>query len=48
MNDQQRKEIWDNKEKYLGKLAKIKYQEAGKLIRPRFPVWLGFRDPSDL
>ena len=43
-----RKEIWDNKTKYLGKLVKYKFQPAGVKEKPRFPVWLGFRHEDDL
>lgn len=44
----QRKEIWDNKEKYLGKLVTFKYQEAGMLDKPRFPIFKGFRSKDDM
>lgn len=47
-NDAQRREIWDNRQSYLGKLAKYKFQECGTLDRPRFPVYLGIRDERDL
>ncbi len=43
-----RKEIWDARDKYLGKLVKYKYQPAGQKNLPRFPVWLGFRDERDV
>jgi len=43
-----RKEIWINKDKYLGKLVKYKFQPAGVKDLPRFPVWLGFRHEDDL
>jgi DNA ligase-1 len=46
-DDALRKEIWENKDKYLGKLIKYKYQEMGKEA-PRFPVFLGFRHEDDL
>lgn len=38
-NDEQRKEIWDNQEKYLGKLVTFKYQELSSYGVPRFPVF---------
>ena len=41
-----RQMIWDNKEKYLGRRVKIKYQEIGTKYRPRQPVFLGFREPE--
>lgn len=45
---EQRKEIWANKEQYLGKLVKFKYFEVGVKELPRHPVFLGFRDPDDI
>lgn len=48
MDDALRQEIWDHKRKYLGKIVKYKYQEAGMKDKPRFPVFLGFRDPRDM
>lgn len=47
-DDALRAEIWGNKEKYQGKLVKYKHQEAGKKDKPRFPVFLGFRDERDI
>jgi DNA ligase-1 len=46
--DIQRKDIWDNKENYLGKLANFSYQEITKYGVPRFPVWRGFRSELDM
>lgn len=47
-----RKEIWENQDKYLGKLVKYKYQASGMKegadAKPRFPVWLAFRDERDM
>lgn len=42
-----RQEIWNNQSKYLGKMIKYKYQGMSK-TKPRFPVWLGFRDDNDM
>ena len=42
--DIQRQEIWDNKDKLLGKLVTFKYQELSKYGVPRFPVWKCFRE----
>jgi DNA ligase-1 len=47
-DDELRKEIWDNQSKYLGALVKYKYQPSGAKDKPRFPVFLGFRDARDL
>lgn len=48
MDDALRKSIWDNRDSYIGKLVKYKYQPAGQKDLPRFPVFLGFRDERDL
>jgi DNA ligase-1 len=48
LTQQLRKEIWDNKKDYKGKLVKYKYQDCGTKDAPRFPVWLGFRDSRDM
>ncbi len=48
-NDEQRQEIWDNRDTYLGKLVTFKYQEiiAGT-GKPRFPIFKNFRWEGDL
>ena len=46
-DDAQRREIWDNKDKYLGKMAKVKSFMIGVKDKPRFPIFLGIRDPID-
>ena len=46
-SDAQRKEIWNNKESYLGKLASIRYMSVGQAVLPRVPSWLGWRDIDD-
>jgi DNA ligase-1 len=43
-----RKEIWDNKDKYLGKLAHYRSQPHGVKDKPRIPVWHGFRSKEDV
>lgn len=43
-----KKEIWNNKEKYLNKIATYKYFERGMLEKPRLPIFLHFRDKDDL
>ena len=47
-SDAQRKEIWENKESYLGKLASIRYMSVGQAILPRLPSFQGFRDKDDM
>lgn len=46
-SDVQRKEIWENKESYLGKLASIRYMSVGSKDLPRVPSWQGWRDVDD-
>jgi DNA ligase-1 len=43
-----RDEIWANRDKYLGKLAKYKHFEIGVKDKPRFPVFIGMRSEIDL
>ena len=47
-SDAQRKEIWENKESYLGKLASIRYMSVGMDKKPRVPSFLWWRDEDDL
>ena len=46
--DEQRKDIWDNQDKYLGKLVTFKYQELSSYGVPRFPTWKTFRNELDM
>ncbi len=46
-DDALRYEIWSNKPKYLGRLAKVKHFEIGAKDAPRHPVFLGFRNEID-
>lgn len=48
LDDAMRKEVWENKDKYLGRFIKFKHFEIGKLVSYRFPIWLGFRDIDDM
>lgn len=43
-----RKEVWENKEKFLGKLVKFKHFEIGQKDSFRFPIFQGWRDEDDL
>lgn len=47
-DDKLRKEIWDNKETYLGKLASIRYMSVGSKDLPRVPSFIGFRHTEDI
>jgi DNA ligase-1 len=40
--------IWSNPGKYLQKIVKYKYFPTGSKDKPRFPVFLGFRDRRDM
>lgn len=46
--DAERAALWAVRETLIGKLAKYKSFAVGVKDAPRFPVWLGFRDPSDI
>ena len=45
---QDRQAYWYDKENLLGKLVKYKYFSSGSKDKPRFPVFIGFRDLLDL
>lgn len=47
LNDEMRDELWNNQEKYIGKLVKYKYFPQGIKELPRHPVFLGFRSIED-
>lgn len=46
--EEERIELWKNRDSLVGKLAKYKHFPVGALAAPRFPVFLGFRSPDDL
>lgn len=46
--DALRDEIWFNQERYLGKLASIRYMSVGAKDKPRVPSLVGFRDADDI
>lgn len=47
-DDLQRTSIWTFRSTYVGSILKYKYQPHGVKEAPRFPVFLGWRDPNDL
>ena len=48
-NDEQRQEIWDERDKYMDKIVKYKhFAISGVKERPRFPSYIGTRDEDDL
>ena len=44
----QRQEIWDNRDFFRGKIIKYKYQPTGVKLKPRSPIFLGFRFEDDM
>ena len=43
-----RDELWATRAAVVGKIVKYKYQPTGVLVKPRFPIFLGFRSEEDL
>lgn len=43
-----RQEIWNDRDNYLGKIIKYKFQPHGGKDRPRIPIFLGFRSTEDM
>jgi DNA ligase-1 len=41
-NDQQRQELWDNRDNLIGKLVTFKYQSTSSYGVPRFPIFKAF------
>ena len=48
LTEELRKFIWENKEKYLGSLASIRFMSVGMDKLPRIPTLIGFRDLEDI
>ena len=46
-NDAERAAIWDDRDRYLGRIAKFKHFPVGAKELPRHPVFLGWRDRID-
>jgi DNA ligase-1 len=44
----QRKEFWENRDRYHGKMIRYKSFPVGVKELPRFPVFDSFRDPDDM
>ena len=47
-DDALRKEIWNNKDDYLGRLASIRYMSVGSKDLPRVSSFVGWRDKDDV
>lgn len=43
-----RKEWWEHRDTYIGKIVTYKYQKYGSVDAPRIPVFKGFRDKRDI
>jgi DNA ligase 1 len=43
-----REDFWIHREIVIGKIVKYKYFASGSKDKPRFPVYLGFRDKRDM
>lgn len=43
-----RQDVWNYREDFIGRIVKFKYFDSGIKDKPRFPVFLGFRDPDDM
>ena len=46
--DGERGKLWKRRAALVGKIVKFKYFKTGGLDRPRFPVFLGWRDARDM
>lgn len=46
--DSEKEAIWKIRDSVVGKLIKYRYFPMGNKEKPRFPVFLGFRDPIDM
>ena len=46
--DSEREAVWNNRDQFLGRLAKYKFFPVGQKEAPRHPVFLGWRDPVDM
>ena len=45
---EERQALWNDRANMIGKIVKYKYFDGGSKVAPRFPVFLGFRDPMDM
>lgn len=48
LDDSTRDLVWRNREDYLGRIIKYKFQPHGVKEKPRSPIFLGFRDERDM
>jgi DNA ligase-1 len=40
--------LWQQRDTLIGRLVKFKHQPSGAKEAPRFPKFIGFREPWDL
>lgn len=48
LDDELRAAIWADPIAYIGKIVRYKHQSVGKVKKPRFPSFQGFRDERDM
>jgi DNA ligase-1 len=48
LDDELRQKVWDRRHEYSDSIVKMKYFNVGIKDKPRFPVFLGFRDKDDM
>jgi DNA ligase-1 len=48
LTEERRKQFWRDRAHLIGKTIKYKSQPHGAKDAPRFPIWIGFRDPRDM
>ncbi len=48
MTQELRKQLWAERESFVGRIMKVKYFPTGGKDRPRHPLWLGWRDERDM
>lgn len=47
MTNEEKKEVWENKEKYIGKYIEYKGMLVGAKDLPRHPIFIRFREDKD-
>lgn len=48
LTDKLRKEVWENRAAWMGRVIKYKFQRTGTKDAPRLPIFLGERHPEDI
>lgn len=48
LTNEDKQEIWDNRDAYLGKLVKYQHLAHGAIDKPRHSKFLGWRSPEDM